>query len=98
YQADLFLSVHMNAAVVKGAHGSETYFLSVDASDELARKAAEAENAVSSKSGGADGGSDLKLILWDLAQQEYLNESSQFAQTIQEEMNRVTNVQSRGVK
>ncbi len=98
YHADLFLSVHMNAAVVKGAHGSETYFLSVDASDELARKAAEVENASAKSAGQAVASSDLKMILWDLAQQEYLNESSAFAKTIQEEMNRVTNVQSRGVK
>ena len=42
--------------------------------------------------------SDLKLILWDLAQQEYLNESSRLAQAVQEEMNRITGIQSRGVK
>src|SRR5207247_4258186 len=41
---------------------------------------------------------DLRLILWDLAQQEYLNESSRFAQDVQEEMNRATGVQNRGVK
>ncbi|HEX9502350.1 MAG TPA: N-acetylmuramoyl-L-alanine amidase, partial [Thermoanaerobaculia bacterium] len=41
---------------------------------------------------------DLKLILWDLAQQQYLNESSRFAQAVQEEMNRATHVQNRGVK
>jgi N-acetylmuramoyl-L-alanine amidase len=96
YKADLFLSIHMNAAVVKGAHGSETYFLSLEASDELAKKAAEVENAstriIPTES------SDLKLILWDLAQQEYLNESSRFAQAVQEEMNRASGVQSRGVK
>ena len=40
----------------------------------------------------------LKLILWDLAQQEYLAESSRFAQAVQEEMNRATGVQNRGVK
>src|SRR6185436_11804685 len=34
YKADLFLSVHLNAAVVEKAKGSETYFLSVEASDE----------------------------------------------------------------
>src|SRR5712692_7742214 len=96
YHADLFLSVHMNAAVVKGAHGSETYFLSLEASDELARKAAELENAVA-KPAPAESG-DLKLILWDLAQQSYLNESSRFAQAVQEEMNRATHVQNRGVK
>jgi len=97
YKADLFLSVHMNAAVVKGAHGSETYFLSLEASDELAKKAAEVENA-SGKAVVAAGSSDLKLILWDLAQQAYLNESSRFAQAVQEEMNRATGVQNRGVK
>jgi N-acetylmuramoyl-L-alanine amidase len=97
YKADLFLSVHMNAAVVKGAHGSETYFLSLEASDELAKKAAEVENAAAARPVTAEN-SDLKLILWDLAQQEYLNESSRFAQAVQEEMNRATGVQNRGVK
>jgi len=96
YKADLFLSVHMNAAVVKGAHGSETYYLSLEASDELARKAAEVENAAAKAP--AASGSDLKFILWDLAQQEYINESSKFAQDIQEEMNKATGVQNRGVK
>lgn len=96
YKADLFLSVHMNAAVVKGAHGSETYFLSLEASDELARKAAEVENEAARSA--APAGTDLKFILWDLAQQEYLNESSRFAQDIQEEMNKATGVQNRGVK
>ena len=96
YHADLFLSVHMNAAVVKGAHGSETYFLSLEASDELAKKAAEVENAAGKLA--VPGSSDLKLILWDLAQQEYVKESSRFAQAVQEEMNRATGVQNRGVK
>ncbi|MGH9420593.1 MAG: N-acetylmuramoyl-L-alanine amidase, partial [Thermoanaerobaculia bacterium] len=97
YHADLFLSVHMNAAIVKGAHGAETYFLSLDASDKLAEKAAEVENA-SKNSAAPASSSDLKLMLWDLAQQEYLNESSRLAQAVQEEMNRITGIQSRGVK
>jgi N-acetylmuramoyl-L-alanine amidase len=97
YHADLFLSVHMNAAIVKGAHGAETYFLSLDASDKLAEKAAELENA-SKNSAVPAAASDLKLMLWDLAQQEYLNESSRLAQAVQEEMNRITGIQSRGVK
>lgn len=97
YHADLFLSVHMNAAVVKGAKGSETYFLNVEASDEIARRAAESENA-STSAAKANPSTDLKMILWDLAQQEYLQESSRFAADIQEEMNRATGVQNRGVK
>jgi N-acetylmuramoyl-L-alanine amidase len=98
YKADLFLSVHMNAAIVKGAHGAETYFLSLEASDELAKKAAELENAASGSAAPQNPAADLKLILWDLAQQEYLNESSKLAERIQEEMNRITGVQNRGVK
>lgn len=93
YEADLFLSVHVNAAAGKDAKGSETYFLSLEASDELARHAAELENA---SAPAPD--SDLKLILWDLAQQAYLDESSQFAQAIQEELNAATGVGNRGVK
>jgi N-acetylmuramoyl-L-alanine amidase len=96
YKADLFLSVHLNSSVGKVAKGSETYFLSVEASDELARKAAETENA--SAASAPSGSSDLKLILWDLAQQSYLDESSRFAQAIQEEMNAATGVANRGVK
>lgn len=96
YKADLFLSVHLNAAVVRDAKGSETYFLSLEASDELARKAADTENA--SSGAGPDASSDLKLILWDLAQQTYLGESSRFAQAVQEEMNSATGVSNRGVK
>ncbi|MCU1350723.1 MAG: putative N-acetylmuramoyl-L-alanine amidase [Acidobacteria bacterium] len=99
YKADLFLSVHMNAAVVKGAHGSETYFLSQDASDELAKKAAATENtSLSSTVTPAPASSDLKLILWDLAQQEYIKESDLFARSIQTEMNALAGVQGRGVK
>ena len=94
YKADLFLSVHLNAAVVKDAKGSETYFLSLEASDELARKAAEAENVSSAPNPTAD----LNLILWDLAHQAYVEESSRFAQSIQEEMNAATAVANRGVK
>ncbi len=98
YKADLFLSVHLNAAVVKDAKGSETYFLSLEASDELAKRAADLENASSPSAAAADPTSDLKLILWDLAQQAYIGESSRFAQAIQEEMNAATGVSNRGVK
>ncbi|MGA7617456.1 MAG: N-acetylmuramoyl-L-alanine amidase [Thermoanaerobaculia bacterium] len=96
YKADLFLSVHMNAATVKGAKGTETYFLSLDASDEVARRAAEIENASASSAPG--GKSDLKMILWDLAQQEYLNESHRLAVDVQDEMNTLAGIQGRGVK
>jgi N-acetylmuramoyl-L-alanine amidase len=96
YRADLFISVHLNAALVRGARGAETYFLSLEASDELARRAAERENQ--SSTSGIRGSSELDLILWDLAQQNYLKESSRLAELIQEELNSVTDIRNRGVK
>jgi N-acetylmuramoyl-L-alanine amidase len=95
YHADLFLSVHMNAAAVKDAKGSETYFLSLEASDELAKKAAETENAAATQPTPT---ADLNLILWDLAHQQYVKESDLFARAIQNELNSATGVENRGVK
>lgn len=97
FHADLFLSVHLNASHSPAARGAETYFLSLEASDELARAAAERENAttVPAPSGGS---SDLNLILWDLAQQQYLRESSRFAELVQQEMNTTSGITNRGVK
>src|SRR3990170_3079771 len=46
--ADIFISIHANASYRKGAGGVETYFLSFDASDEDAKRAAAFENAVAS--------------------------------------------------
>jgi len=96
YQADVFVSIHLNAARTKGAKGSETYFLSLDASDELARRAAERENETAAVVPGA--AADLRFILWDLAQQDYMKESSQLAELIQEELSRASGVENRGVK
>jgi N-acetylmuramoyl-L-alanine amidase len=96
YGADLFVSIHLNAALRKGATGSETYFLSLEASDELARQAADRENA--DATGAIDAASDLKLILWDLAHQQYLKDSSAFAEAVQDELSRATETLNRGVK
>ena len=98
YKADLFVSIHLNASVVRDARGTETYFLSLEASDEVARKAAERENASATNAPAAPSGSDLRLILWDLAQQDYMKESSRLAELIQTEMNVLAGIQSRGVK
>ena len=115
-KADLFLSIHLNSAA--GAHaragGAETYFLSLQASDERAAQAAAAENRVAEDDpgdpppgtdpggAGADGGDDLlydlQLILWDLAQSHHLSESQRLARLIQEELNSTLGLRDRGVK
>ena len=95
YKADLFISIHANASRSHGAKGSEVYFLSYQANDEESRRIALNEGqAVQS----APAGSDLAVILWDMAQAEHLEDSSALASRIQEELADVTGSQGRGVK
>ncbi len=96
YKADLFVSIHCNASRAHGAHGSEVYFLSYQASDDESRRLAQAEGAAALPL--APEGSDLSLILWDMAQAEHLEESSALASRIQEELAEVTGSQGRGIK
>ncbi|HYB54140.1 MAG TPA: N-acetylmuramoyl-L-alanine amidase, partial [Thermoanaerobaculia bacterium] len=88
-KADLFLSIHANSSRLPGAHGSETYYLSLQASDKLAQEVASQENQASSSaaSNSASASKDLDFILWDLAQSAHLKESSELAEAIQQELN-----------
>ena len=97
YKADLFVSIHANAVRARGAKGSEVYFLSYQASDEESRRMAQMEGAAEPL-GSVEPGSDLAVILWDMAQAEHLEESSALATRIQEELAAVTGSESRGVK
>jgi N-acetylmuramoyl-L-alanine amidase len=97
YKADLFVSIHANASRARGAKGSEVYFLSYQASDDESRWVAQSEGAAEPL-GEAPRGSDLALILWDMAQAEHLEESSALASRIQEELAVVTGSEGRGVK
>ncbi len=91
HKADLFISVHINSSPAAGASGAETYFASLEASDERAAEAATAANH-------GDPLYDLQLILWDLAQSRHLAESQRFASLIQAELNDTLNLKNRGVK
>jgi N-acetylmuramoyl-L-alanine amidase len=101
-KADLFISVHLNSSLGSGARGAETYFLSAEASDAKAAKAAAAENApaaVAPPPGDTkEEVKDLELILWDLAQTRHLAESQRFAALIQAELNDALQLKDRGVK
>lgn len=85
-EADLFVSIHLNAAQARAVSGTETYFLSAVASDEAARASAERENRsleLEEKRPGAPP-ADLALILADLARSASLRESETFAAMLQE--------------
>ena len=98
YKADLFISIHANAFRSQGARGSEVYFLSYQAPDDDSRRQASMEGGEIVPTSAAPSGSDLALILWDMAQAEHLEESSALASRIQEELAEATGSQARGVK
>jgi N-acetylmuramoyl-L-alanine amidase len=101
-RADLFLSVHVNSApgAGAGASGTETYFLSNEATDGAARRAAEYENRLITLDGGPKGGPPdvVRSILWDLAQSDFQQESSRVAEALQNNLDRALRRPSRGVK
>jgi N-acetylmuramoyl-L-alanine amidase len=75
--ADLFVSIHANAAERVDLYGTETYFLDL-ATDEGEMRTAARENATSLKQV-----SDLQLILRDLLLTSKRNESSLLAGSVQ---------------
>jgi N-acetylmuramoyl-L-alanine amidase len=78
--ADVFISVHANANVNKGAYGTETYFLNFSKNDKAVEVAAR-ENDMSLREVG-----DLELILFDLMANSKINESSRLATDVQTSM------------
>lgn len=99
YKADLFVSIHANAARARGASGSEVYFLSYEASDDESRRVAQAEGAhIPEAAAAAPGAAGLDLILWEMAQAEHLEESSFLASRLQEELAAAAGSEMRGVK
>ena len=97
-KADLFISIHANATIRGKARGAETYFLSTQATDDEARNIAAVENNAIGLEQAPAVQEDLKLILWDMAQTEYLTESSQLAEIIQQELNTTLSISNRGIK
>jgi N-acetylmuramoyl-L-alanine amidase len=97
-RADLFLSIHANASPDRAARGAETYFLSLDASDDEARRVAMTENQVFDREEAvADSGDVVGAILGDLIRTEHLRASSEAAGAIQRELGGLSGP-SRGVK
>ena len=98
-RGDLFVSIHANAAREPAIHGSETYFLALEASDAEAAGVAERENsAFVEEAGAVEALSDPFIaLLGDLIATEHLDESSHFARRLQRELGKVP-IKSRGVK
>ncbi len=103
-RADLFVSIHVNAANPGwkdpgGSRGFETYFLA-EAKTEDARRVERMENEVVKfeTQSSAQAGDPLSFILNDMAQNEHLRESNELAELIQRRLARVHPGTNRGVK
>jgi len=98
-KADLFVSIHCNSTERQKSGGTETYFLSVAKTD-WARAVEARENAVIrfELPKGARDVTSLEYILWDMAQNEFVNESSELAEYVHEELTARFAVEDRGLK
>jgi len=98
-EADLFISIHANGYRGGEARGFEVYFLS-PALGEDAKLVAARENATADMSAfiATDSDDEIAFILWDTAQNEFIVESSDLAQFVNEEMSLRLDIPNRGVK
>lgn len=98
--ADVFVSLHANAAPARGAQGSEVYFLTLgQATDTESRRIAELENASDLVGGApAEAGDDLVSILADLQMKSTLSRSSLVAESILDGLAARSLLRTRSVK
>ena len=80
-RADLFVSIHANAAVRSTVKGAEVYFLSVDRADlEARRRLQDPAQALPQLGGGTRA---IELILWETAQLRHLEDSAGLAALVE---------------
>ncbi len=79
-RADLFVSIHANAAVRPTVKGAEVYYLSVDRASLESRRAIQQPDALPQLGGGTRA---IELILWETAQLRHLEQSATFAALVE---------------
>ena len=93
HKADLFLSIHANAAESSRANGIETYYLDVTSTDKASEKIAARENANSGYSI-----QELETLLEGLIQESKSEDSKRLARHVQDTLVQSTGAVDRGVK
>lgn len=80
-RADLFVSIHANAAMRPTVKGAEVYYLSVDRADLEARRRVQDPGQALPQLGG--GTRAIELILWETAQLRHLEQSASLAALVE---------------
>ncbi len=96
HKADVFLSIHANAAVRPSLRGAEVYYLTVERADAEARKRADDSATALPELGG--GTRMIDLILWETAQSRYLEQSSALAGLIEQSLGARLEMSPRAVR
>ncbi len=98
--ADIFISIHCNGWFHPDAGGFETFFLAQGRSEYDDRLAREENASLKFENPDLKPGEleDLDFILWDMVQNEFINESSALAELVQRELSEEIPIRNRGVK
>jgi N-acetylmuramoyl-L-alanine amidase len=80
-KADVFVSIHANAALRPVMKGAEVFYLSVDRADTDARRLGDSREQLPALGGGVR---SIDLISWETAQAGYLQQSSTLAGMIEQ--------------
>ncbi len=94
--ADVFISLHCNSWFSARTGGFEAYFLS-PARSESDRQLQRFENQDAAVARTTPN-NDIDFIVWELAQNEFISESSTLAEMVQREMIERLGIRNRGVK
>jgi N-acetylmuramoyl-L-alanine amidase len=81
-KADLFISLHANASLRPTASGAEVFYLSLAEYGDQAQRVARGESESLPVFGG--GTRDIEVILWEMAQARYIEQSARLAQAVEQ--------------
>jgi N-acetylmuramoyl-L-alanine amidase len=80
-KADLFVSLHANGSLRPSVSGAEVFYLSLQEYGDEAARAANPEGEPLPVFGG--GTRDIQLILWEMAQARYIDQSAALARSVE---------------
>ncbi|PJA12497.1 MAG: hypothetical protein CO113_09520 [Elusimicrobia bacterium CG_4_9_14_3_um_filter_62_55] len=98
FNAELFVSLHCNAADQRSLSGFEVYFLSERATDPEAERLAEFENSVLAMEGEDVVQDEAAQVLYAMAKNEFINHAAEMAGLMTREISKKVDLRNRGVK
>jgi N-acetylmuramoyl-L-alanine amidase len=95
-KADVFISLHANASVRAGASGAEVFYLSLAEYGDEAQRVARGESEALPVFGG--GTRDIEVILWEMAQARYIEQSAALAQLVESSLRERVHMSPRAIQ